>query len=162
MIKLNPFIQSDDSLCGPACLKMVLDYYGVQVSEEELAKEMNHTYEYGCTNEDIVNTARNYGFICSSSVYTGFKDIEWAIENNIPVIVDWFSGDIPDGHSSIIIGIDDENIYLQDPLYEEPRTIKKEDFYRVWFDFKDTPIRPDNLVIRFAAVVIPYNSLLII
>ena len=36
-IKIKPFIQSDDSRCGPATLKMILNYYGYDVSEDTLA-----------------------------------------------------------------------------------------------------------------------------
>lgn len=162
MIKLKPFIQSDDSLCGPASLKMVLDYHGIDVTEEELAVAMNHTYASGCTNEDIARAARAYGMLSMSTEYATFKDLEWSLNKGYPVIIDWFCGDIPDGHASVVVGLDDMYIYIQDPLYEEVRTLTREDFYRVWFDFRETPISPDNLVIRYALMLIPAHSLLFI
>jgi len=46
MIKLKPFRQTP-GLCGPASLKMVMDYYGVSVSEKEIARVAGSTRERG-------------------------------------------------------------------------------------------------------------------
>jgi len=46
MIKLKPFRETP-GLCGPASLKMILDYYGVSVSEEDLAKVCGASKEKG-------------------------------------------------------------------------------------------------------------------
>lgn len=39
--------------CGPAVLKMVLDYYGIQKSEEELAKLAGTTQELGTDDKGM-------------------------------------------------------------------------------------------------------------
>ena len=79
------------------------------------------------------------------------------VERNIPLIVDWFTigrddydEDIrsADGHYSVVCGIDDTHIFLQDPEICAKRMMKREVFDRVWFDFEGDRIRPDELIIR--------------
>ena len=48
LLDVPHYLQSDDSTCGPASLRMVMAYYGLQVSEEDLAAACGHTYELGC------------------------------------------------------------------------------------------------------------------
>lgn len=39
MLKLKPFQETlNASMCGPASLKIVLNYYGVEATEKELAR----------------------------------------------------------------------------------------------------------------------------
>ena len=61
----------------------------------------------------------------------------------IPVIVNWISrgrvdypeSETPDGHYSVVVGLDQNNIYLQDPELGHLRTLSRYDFMWVWFDF---------------------------
>ncbi|MCX6765192.1 MAG: hypothetical protein NT148_01485, partial [Candidatus Nealsonbacteria bacterium] len=58
-----------------------------------------------------------------------------------------------DGHYSVVIGLDDKFIYLQDPEIGRMRKIKRYDFMRVWFDFKGDYIKPNELIIRQIIVI---------
>ena len=75
----------------------------------------------------------------------------------MPVIVNWFTrgrsdyGDsqVPDGHYSVVVGLDKANIYLQDPEIGKMRTLDRDDFMRVWFDFKPAYISSwEDMIIR--------------
>jgi hypothetical protein len=44
-------------MCGPASLKIVLSYYGIEKSEEELVKLSNFVPGLGINCESIVKTA---------------------------------------------------------------------------------------------------------
>jgi len=50
--------------------------------------------------------------------------------------------------NSIVYGLDNKFIYLQDPEIGKIRKIERDDFTRVWFDFKGEYLKPDELVIR--------------
>jgi hypothetical protein len=66
LLDVPHYIQSDDSTCGPASLRMVFAYYGVNLSEEDIADACNHTYELGCKSEDMVCVAESLGFdVCA-------------------------------------------------------------------------------------------------
>ena len=81
----------------------------------------------------------------------------------MPVIVNWFTrgrldysdSEVADGHYSVVAGLDAERIYLQDPETGGLRTLKREDFTRVWFDFSGENIHPDELIIRQLIAVYP-------
>lgn len=64
----------------------------------------------------------------------------------MPVIVDWFSGGIAvdeaaNGYSSIVVGIDDKHVMLNDPQKDAYKIVKMQcqDFMRVWFDWRYDP-----------------------
>ena len=72
------------------------------------------------------------------------------------MIVDWFSrgridyplSAIADGHYSVIIGLNDDHIYLQDPEIGGLREISRNDFMKVWFDFKGEHPVADEFILR--------------
>ena len=86
------------------------------------------------------------------------EELSRLVNAGAPVIVDWFCGDPPEGHSSVVIGVSDTNIYILDPFLEEMRVVAKEDFRRCWFDFYETPITPDNLYVGQIMVLRPTSK----
>jgi ABC-type bacteriocin/lantibiotic exporter with double-glycine peptidase domain len=162
MINVPPIKQSDSSRCGPTVVKMILSYYGVDATEEELCVRCGHSFEKGCTDKGMMNAFKSYGF--STKLYNNstLEDLEYWIKHHIPVIVDFFYGGsdvsiMPDGHSGIIVDIDKESVYLLDPNTARILTIHREDFERVWFDWKDSPTITSwrNMVLRQIIVAYP-------
>lgn len=156
MLELRPFQETlHKGMCGPASLKIVLDYFGVDKSESELAELMGKT-DWGVDEKSIVTAAQSLGFKTAVKNESDFGDIQGWLDKKVPVIVDWFTrgrADYPDsaiadGHYSVVAGLDDEHIYLQDPELGGLRTLKKEDFKKVWFDFSGEFIQPEQLIIR--------------
>lgn len=164
MINILPFKQSDSSLCGPAVIKMVLYYYGIDALEKEIAKRCNHTYDIGCNDLQMMAAIESYElatFIKNSST---LEDLEYWCKHHIPVIVDWFTpgpgGSIDEmghgGHSGVVIDIDREKVYLMDPEIGAVRAIKRDEFVRVWYDWHtDATISNTNLIKQQAIVVYP-------
>lgn len=153
------YLQSDDSTCGPASLRMVMAYYGLEMSEEDIAGACGHTYELGCRSEDMVCAAKSLGFNTYMKNNSKIEEIIQLIDLGVPVIVDWFCGDPPEGHSSVVVGYDSDNLYILDPYLEEMRVVSKYDFRRCWFDFYETPITPDNLYVGQIMVLRPTGNL---
>lgn len=156
MLNVKPFRQSP-AYCGPACLKMVLEYYGIKKNEKELAKLSGATPQEGIDAKGLVKAAKALGFKAFFKDFSEIKDIRsYVLEKKIPVIVDWFSAD--DGHYSVTVDIDKDNIYLQDPELGAIRKMDLETFKRVWFDFSGNFLKSkDQIVIRRMIVV--YNQL---
>jgi predicted double-glycine peptidase len=152
------FLQSDDSTCGPASLRMVFGYYGTMLSEKDIAEICDHTYELGCKSEDMACAAESLGFKVYMKNNSTIEEVVRLIDANVPVIVDWFCGDPPEGHSSVVIGYNDENLFILDPYLEEMRVVSKYDFRRCWFDFYETPITPQNLYVGQIIVIRPGNK----
>lgn len=156
MLELKAFQETlHEGMCGPASLKIVLDYFGVDKTETELADLMGKT-ALGTDAESIAAAAKSLGFEAVVKNESDFGDIQTWLGKKVPVIVNWFTrgradysdSEVADGHYSVVSGLDSENIYLQDPELGALRTIKRDDFKKVWFDFADEFISRDGLIIR--------------
>lgn len=143
-------------MCGPASLKIIFSYYGVNKSEKELAELSSTTKSLGTDVKGLIKAVKRLGFKISVKNNSSFIDIEKWLIKGVPLIVDWFTrgrrdysdSEVADGHYSVVCGIDDGHIYLQDPEIGGIRKIEKDDFKKVWFDFSGEYIKPDELVIR--------------
>jgi ABC-type bacteriocin/lantibiotic exporter with double-glycine peptidase domain len=157
MLKVKPFQETlNAGMCGPASLKIVLNYFGVEKTEKELAKLCGHNKVLGVDAQGIKKAAESLGFKVALKNESNFKDIEKYLKKNIPVIVNWFTrgrkdyadSQTPDGHYSVVCGLDKDFIYIQDPEIGKIRKIKRYDFMRVWFDFEGDYLKKDELIIR--------------
>lgn len=151
MLNVKPFRQSA-GFCGPACLKMVLEYYGIKKSEKELAELSKAKPHTGVSAEGLLKATKVLGLKGLAKDFSEIKDIKEHIDKKIPVIVDWFS--INDGHYSVVVDVDKNNIYLQDPELGRIQTINLDTFKRIWFDFRGNYLTSKNDIIIRRMIVI--------
>jgi len=120
MLKIKPFQETlNAGMCGPASLKIVLDYYDIEKSEKELAKLCRHNKNMGVDDEKIKKAAGSLGFKVKIKNSSNFKDIENWLDKKVPVIVNWFTkgrqeyseSEVSDGHYSVVAGLD-ENTFI--------------------------------------------------
>lgn len=153
MLNIKPHLQYA-GLCGPACLAMVLDYFGVQKSDKELATLCKADPKVGTTAKQLVTGAKKIGFKAFFKDFSSLAEIKKYIDKKIPVIVDWFSGD--DGHYCVVAGVDNKFIYLQDPELNKINKIDLITFERIWFDFEGNKLkRKQDIFIRRLIVIQP-------
>jgi ABC-type bacteriocin/lantibiotic exporter with double-glycine peptidase domain len=157
ILSVKPFQETlHQGMCGPASLKMILDFYGIGKSEAELALLCDTNSRLGTNAKGIKKAAESLGFNVYIKDESALEDIQAWLDKKVPVMVDWFTrgrGDyddsvVADGHLSVVVGLDTEYIYLQDPEVGGLRKIKREDFMKVWFDFSGELIKPSELIIR--------------
>ena len=157
MLDVKPFQETlHAGMCGPASLKIVLGYYGLEKTEQELAELSGATSELGTDDQGITKAAESLGFKTLIKNEADFNDIADWLKKGVPVIVNWFTrgradyddSSVADGHYSVIVGLDDEFICLQDPEIGGMRKITRDYFLKVWFDFAGKHIRADELIIR--------------
>ena len=157
LLNIKPFQEKlNYSYCGPATLKILLSYYGIDKTEKQLAKMAGWDKDLGIDDKGIKRAAEALDFKVKIKNNSSFKDIEKWLEKDIPVIVNWFTrgrndysdSETADGHYSVVMGLDDEFIYLQDPELGAMRKIARDGFMRVWFDFKGEYLKPNELIIR--------------
>lgn len=162
LLKVKSFQETlHADMCGPASLKIVLGYYGVNKTEKELAEMAGLKNGLGRDEKRIKKTAEKLGFKVVIKNNSNFKDIEKWLSKGVPVIVNWFTrgrNDYPesetaDGHYSVVCGLDDKFIYLQDPEIGKIRKVKRDDFMRVWFDFKGEYLKLNELIVRQIIVI---------
>jgi predicted double-glycine peptidase len=146
LLKLPNLRQVTDYTCGASALQSVLIWYAkYEDGELDLAKELNTSEEWGTEPEDIVRVAKHYGLKAEIQTNMSLEDLErYVTAHRIPVIVtyqawsesdeDW-STSWDDGHYSIVVGIDEYSVYLEDPsLAGEIGYIPREEFMTRWHD----------------------------
>lgn len=157
-LQVKPFQETlHGGYCGPAVLKMILNYYGIEKTEQELAELAKTTKGLGTDDKAIKRVLEDFGLKVIIQNESSFEDIKQWLDKEVPVIVDWFTrgrsdyaeGEVADGHYSVVVGLDDTYIHLQDPEIGGLRKIGRNDFMKVWFDFKGEYITSwDDLIIR--------------
>ena len=168
LLRIKPFQETlGQSACAPANLKMLLTYWnlpGKEKTDLELGKMLGTDPELGTTNRAFLQALRKFGLAATAKECATYEDIELWLRKGVPVVLDWFTpgrrdyseGEMPDGHYSIAVGLDEKNIYLQDPEVGKMRTISRKQFWRVWFDFEEDWItNKDDMVLRWMAAVYP-------
>jgi len=158
MLDVKPFQETlKGGYCGPASLKIITDYYNINKTEEEIAKLCNRGPDLGTDDRSIKRAAEKMGLKVEIKNESSFEDIQSWLKKGVPPIVNWFTrgrydydeDEVADGHYSVVIGLDDEFIYLQDPEIGRVRKINREDFYRVWFDYSSEYIKKwDDMIVR--------------
>jgi len=158
LLPIQPFQETlHANMCGPAALKMILAYYNLDKGEAELAKLCDTTDDLGTDDQGLKKAAESFDLKVEIKNNSSFEDIQKWLDKDVPVIVNWFTrgrndypdSEVADGHYSVVVGLDDEYIYIQDPEIGDMRKIEREDFMRVWFDFTDEYIKSwDEIIIR--------------
>ena len=136
--------QPTDYSCGPTCLQAVLNYYGQDVRVDKLINITNCTPENGTTPQNLANGAGSYGLKAEVKENLTLNDLENYLKQGIPVIVAcqaWaenntvWTEDQEDGHYMVVIGIDQENVYFEDPSILGSRGfIPHQEFLDRWHD----------------------------
>ena len=131
MLSVPLLKQSTDYTCGPTVLCMVLAYYGITRSEEELRDQMKVNEREGTKNEQLENEARREGLFVYAKNGGTIEEIRKYVEENIPVIVN-FIEEGGEGHYAVVIDISDEHLVLNDPYYEKQKNLPISDFVANW------------------------------
>ncbi len=155
MLSVRPFRQ-DIAYCGPASLKAVLRYYGIRKTERDLATLTKASKKSGTKGENMVKAAKELGLDATLMDDAEISDIRyWVREKEVPVIVDWWSEE--EGHYSIVVWINAENIYLMDPEWGQTRALRISTFKRNWFDFSGNYLKKNSdLKLRRMIVIRPH------
>ncbi len=124
--------QTENNWCGPASLAMVLNYWGVSVTQEEIAPFIINPYDNLTHSDDIVEYAENLGFIAFYGSIT-IEELKEKISNEHPVIVlQWFSPDYRVGHFRVVIGYDEQKIITHDPILGQNHPFLHDEFFELW------------------------------
>jgi len=141
--------QSTEYSCGAASLQAVLGYWGRDIGEEDIREMLNTNEESGTYPDDILRVARALGLEADYKENMTLADLEGYVAQGIPVIVDcqawrsvsqyneswadtWYNG-----HWVVVIGIDENNVTLEDPYILGDRGImSREEFEARWHNVR--------------------------
>jgi uncharacterized protein len=151
LLQVPDIRQSTDYSCGVSCFQAVMRYWGSEdLREDQYIKLLNITRE-GADPDDLVRGAEKMGFRAEIRENLTLNDLKKSIENGVPVIVacqawkyenqSW--EDEESGHYMVVIGLDNKNVYLEDPSMLGSRGyIPHKEFIRRWHDYKyESPLK---------------------
>lgn len=81
-----PFIKQNDKFCGPAAMASVLEYYGDNVSQDEIAEKVYTPKLDGALISDMENFARDQGYQ-AETMNGNITALEAEIDRGVPVIL---------------------------------------------------------------------------
>jgi len=120
---------------------MVLDYIGQPVNYDRLLRLLQIDPEYGTVARNILRLSE----LGVEVLYTRgtLDDIRNHLAANQPCIAFVNTGELPywkerTGHAVVVIGIDDESVYLNDPAFTAaPQVISHGDFLLAWMEVEE-------------------------
>jgi len=110
--------QEDPYWCGPASLAMVLNYWGLNATQQEVAGSVYDPSRNITTMDSMATYPMEIGFQTQTST-SNITYIRTWISQGVPVIVlQRYSESNPYGHYRVIVGYDDDDSYLitYDPI----------------------------------------------
>src|SRR3990170_5842929 len=131
--------------CGPATLSMALSWYGISVSQEELAQKMRPYQVANGDNDDktiftqeFAQRAEAYGLKTVNRVNGTIDLLKLFTANDIPVVVKtWLKPGEDIGHFRFVRGFDEaKQVVIVDDSYHGPnRRVSYYDFLSMWQPF---------------------------
>ncbi|MCL4537857.1 MAG: peptidase C39 family protein, partial [Nitrospirae bacterium] len=122
----------EDYQCGPASLAGVLNYWGITVSPDDVAKDIYSESARGTLNMDMVIYANKKGLYALQYI-GGWDDLKKKINNKYPliVLVDYGFSVYQANHFMVVVGYNDDGVVVNSGKTEH-MFIDKEKFLKAW------------------------------
>jgi ABC-type bacteriocin/lantibiotic exporter with double-glycine peptidase domain len=136
-----PFFAQEMHQCGPASLAGVLNYWGIPVSPEEIARSLYSPGARGTLNMDLVFYGEKKGL--KALQYSGSEeDLEKNISEKIPLVVLVDEGFLAyrKHHFMVVVGYNDGGIFANSGG-KQKRFYAWPDFLRTWEKTKHWTLR---------------------
>ncbi len=145
LLDMAAFQQTTEYTCGPACIVSLLQYYGQQGNEMQIADQMGTSPTAGTTQQQMVDWLVDHGFDVTWGECGTLEMIRENLASQVPTLIEWSDWG---GHWVVAIGYDTRN--TTDPMddviiFADPydRHDDREDgidwfnaerFYYMWYD----------------------------
>ena len=116
--------------CGPACVAMVLEHYGVRIDINQLSREAGMTVSRPYTLPvELIRAAMLHGVTLERRLPCVVSDLAIELDAGRPVIVLLHYGSINNrqdtnytkGHWVVVVGVDETVVYIHDPNWRGDR-----------------------------------------
>lgn len=131
--------------CGPASLSLVLRYFNIDKSQEELGQQLRpyqnpegDNDDKSVTLDELASKAEEFGLVSYHRPNGDISMLREFIAAGIPVITrTWMHADEDIGHYRVINGYDQEakTMYLDDTFEGKALTFSYDEFNTVWSKF---------------------------
>lgn len=135
-MKIKPLKQKGGNACGPTCIKMAADYFGVPLSIEKIARISKYKTREGLSNAEIVDALKKLGFRTQQRKNVSWQDLQRLNTKDSVLILSWMlKGYI--GHVSVLEKVTKDHVFLADPEAGKIIKFPKIVFLRLWFDYDE-------------------------
>ena len=141
MQKIQYFKQEKPWTCGPACMRMVLGFFGIKKSEAVLAKLLARVGEPGTPNRALVELAEKLKLDYVVQRNASLIDLKRVIADGFVVVVGYFDQIEHVGHFAVVKSLSKKKIVLLDPWYGAKCAFSNGDFVRTWRSGFDNDVR---------------------
>ncbi len=146
-----PFFPQEQKQCGPAALAGVLNYWGTQITPEEIAKEIYSETAGGTLWIDLTLYARDKGY--SAMQYIGsWNDLMQNVQSGFPliVLVDHGVSAYQVNHFMVVVGYTKDGVIVNSGI-EREKIEKKRKFLKAWKKnrYWTLLIRPEKALFEF-------------
>jgi len=127
-----PYVHQRKDTCGAAALAMVLQYWGVAVSHDEVAGELLQPELHGIAGSRLAAFAAGRGLTAVAHV-GDIDHLRDHVGKGRPMIVAWAMGR-GRHHDVVVIGFDDDGrrVIVHDPARGAARRVDLDTFRRRW------------------------------
>lgn len=153
--QVAPYQQKTQWSCSAACLKAVLENYGITISEEECVGAIGAREGRGAEVTDISEGARRLGYDSFDYLFHSLDQAKVLTDQGIPIICDIRSFNYDGkGHYVVLTDIDDAGVRLMDPNTPGNQRLLTHDHMDArWWDY--TMAKPRELREKWGVVVLP-------
>lgn len=137
-MKLNVphFQQSTPHTCLPACVAMVLDYWGEPYTEDELAEAFGTVPLLGTLPENVVSGVESLGYRALWFEGAIVDRLSKLLDQEWPVIIFLRSANLPYGiaglHAVVVVEITERGVTYLDPTLSDEYFLDIPDFLAAW------------------------------
>lgn len=147
--------QETPDTCGPAAVRAILGYYGVDITEKELVKLMNVDPRWGAEPEEMAKVMRDFGLKVQIKSGMSIDDLRMLTNSGVPTIVvlqawgeaDDYSNDWDDSHYVVVKSVTDLVVMFEDPATYSESQLSIEEFEDRWHGW-DEDIVSWGMIVR--------------
>jgi ABC-type bacteriocin/lantibiotic exporter with double-glycine peptidase domain len=133
------FKQQYPYTCVPACVRMVLAYWGRNHSERELAIAFHTVTPLGTQPEAVEEGLKQLGYNCRWFENATVEKLQQLLAADWPVIIFLYAADLPHGssgvHALVLIPIDKQRAVFLDPSLNRDLKLDLKLFETIWTKF---------------------------
>lgn len=149
-----PYVLQEPHWCGPACLSMVLGFWGLNITQQNIAEEIYDPESQGTAMGFMVTYARERGFEVED-FHGSIDDIKSWLRDGVPLIVmQKFVVMSNDLHYRVVVGYNEssQTIITYDPEEGQNYTLTYTTFSDLWeiSSNRTIAVTPSNTVLREA------------
>lgn len=136
MSRLKPPFRKQETTysCVPACLRMVLLGFGLDLPEEALRELCDCSPLFGTEAMRAVEAARGLGFHATAKYTLRYDELRGLVEGGRHPIA-YLSleaiGGTEESHAVVVVEADEETVTVYDPLHGE-RRLSRQSFTTAW------------------------------